>query len=93
MSNHRIHIPYCELPAEARALFTIFGLAAASRFVVRPPHRAKLDAMLATVWNAERLTRNDLRDPDRLTHLIEDYLAASLMTSQRPAAIRHKPAA
>ena len=82
-----------ELPAEARALFTIFGLAAAARFVARPPHRAKLDAMLTMVWDAERLTLSDLRDPDRLTHLIEDYLAASLMSGPGSAAIRQKPAA
>jgi hypothetical protein len=93
MSDHTIHVSYCELPAEARALFTIVGLAAVARFVVRPPHRAKLDAMLSMVWDAERLTLNDLRDPDRLTHLIEDYLAASLMGAQRSIAIRQKPAA
>jgi hypothetical protein len=93
MSDYKIHISYCELPAEARALFTIFGLAAAARFVARPPHRAKLDAMLTTAWDAERLTLNDLRDPDRLTHLIEDYLAASLPAAQRSAVIRQKPAA
>jgi hypothetical protein len=45
------------------------------------------------VWDAERLTLSDLRDPDRLTHLIEDYLAASLMSGPGSAAIRQKPAA
>lgn len=92
MNDRQIHIPYCELPAEARALFTIFGLAASARFAARPPHRAKLDAMLTMVWDAERLTLNDLRDPDRLTHLIEEYLAPSPMTTQR-SAIRRKTAA
>jgi hypothetical protein len=93
MNNHKIHVLYCELPVEARALFTIFGLAAAARFVARPPHRARLDAMLTMVWDAERLTLNDLRDPHRLTRLIEDYLAASQMAAQHSAAIRQKPAA
>jgi hypothetical protein len=60
-------MPYCELPSEARALFTIFGLAAATRFVAKPPRRASLDSLLNVVWDAERLTLNNLSDPNRMT--------------------------
>lgn len=70
-----IHVSYCELPAETRALLTIYGLAAATRFAAKPPRKAALAATLNMVWDAERLTLADLADPDRVTELIEQYMA------------------
>lgn len=93
MNDHTIHVSYCELPAEARALLFIYGLAAAARFVARPPRRAELDALLNMAWDAERLTLNDLSDPDRMTKLIEEYWVTTGKTVDRSAVVRRQAAA
>jgi hypothetical protein len=93
MIDENVHLLYCELPLEARALFTIFGLAAAARFVATPPHRAKLDAMLTMVWDAERLTLNDLSDPDSMTKLIEAYMVTAGKMVDRSMVVRRRTAA
>lgn len=78
MITENIHISYCELPAEARALFTIFGLGAAARFSPTPPRKASLTATLSMIWDAERLTPGDLSDPVKMTELVEQYLAPNV---------------
>jgi hypothetical protein len=93
MINKNVHMPYCELPSEAHALFTIFGLAAAARFAVKPPRKASLDRLLNVIWDAERLTLNDLSDPDRMTILIELYLVPAGKIGDRSSAVRRAAAA
>jgi hypothetical protein len=93
MINKNAHLPYCELPSEARALFTIFGLAASARFVAKPPRRASLDSLLNVVWDAERLTLNDLSDPNRMTILIEQYMVPPGKIGDRSSAVRQVVAA
>lgn len=93
MDNRQIHVSYCELPLEARALFTIFGLAASARFMATPPRQPTLNAMLNIVWDAERLTLDDFSDPDRITKLIETYIVTAHKTADRSAVARRKTAA
>lgn len=93
MNDRQTHIPYCELPSEARVLFTIFGLAAAARFAAKPPRKASLDGLLNVVWEAERLTLNDLSDPNRMTALIEQYMVPPGKIGDRSSTVRRVVAA
>jgi hypothetical protein len=68
-------IPFAELPSEARALFSIFSIGAAPRYVAQPPKRSELTPILEAIWNRNRLCLNDLSDPFRMTALIETELA------------------
>jgi hypothetical protein len=49
------HIPFAELPVEARALFFINALAAVARYGARPPKQSELTLVLETIWNGNRL--------------------------------------
>ena len=74
------HIPFAELPVEARALFFINALAAVARFGVQPPERSELTTVLETIWNGNRLRLKDLSDPFRMTALLKTELAPVFCT-------------
>ena len=69
------HIPFAELPVEARALFFINALAAMARYGAQRPERSELAAVLETIWNGNRLSLKDLSDPFRMTALLKSKLA------------------
>jgi hypothetical protein len=69
------HIPYSELPSQARALLFINALAAGARFGVQPPSQSELTPVLETIWNGNRLCLRDLSDPFRMTALLKTELA------------------
>jgi hypothetical protein len=70
------HVPFAELPVEARALLFINALAAVARFGVQPPKRSELTPVLETIWNGNRLCLKDLSDPFRMTALLKAELAS-----------------
>jgi hypothetical protein len=77
MNNLRLpHIPFAELPVEARALFFINVLPAVARFGVKPPKQSELNPVLETIWNRNRLCLKDLSDPFRMTALLKKELAS-----------------
>jgi hypothetical protein len=69
------HVPFAELPIEARALFLINALAAVARYGAQPPEQSKLTPVLETIWNGNRLCLKDLSDPFRMTALLKTELA------------------
>ena len=69
------HIPYVELPTQARALFFINALAAVAGYGAKPPKQSELTPVLETIWNRNRLRLKDLSDPFRMTALLETELA------------------
>ena len=71
------HIPYAELPSQARALFFINALAAVARYGVKPPKQSELTPVLETIWNGNRLGLQDLSDPFRMTALLKTELASA----------------
>ena len=71
------HTPFAELPVQARVLFYIFASTAVVRFGTPPPTPADLAPQLEAVWNRHKLRQEDLRDPDRLTALLEKELAST----------------
>jgi hypothetical protein len=73
-------VPYAELPSEARALLFIFAMGAAARYVANPPKQSELTPLLEDIWNRNRLCRNDLSNPFRMTTLLERELAPASFT-------------
>jgi hypothetical protein len=73
------HIPFAELPVEARALLFINALAAVARYGAQPPEQAKLTTLLETIWNGNQLSLTDLSDPFRMTAFLEtEFVSVSL---------------
>jgi hypothetical protein len=68
------HLPFEQLPLEARALFFIYASAALARYQSHRPRPSELANMLATVWDTYRLTSEDLSDPTGMTRLLEKNL-------------------
>jgi len=68
------HVPYAELPSEARMLFSIFAQAAAASYVARPLKHSELTPLLETIWNRNRLCLSDVANPYRMTALLETEL-------------------
>jgi hypothetical protein len=73
------HVPFAELPVEARALFFINALAAVARQGTQRPEQSELTPMLETIWNGNRFGLKDLSDPFRMTALLEtEFTSVSL---------------
>ena len=68
------HLPYSELPSQARALFFVNALAAVARYGARPPKQSELNPVLETIWNGNQLRLKDLTDPFRMTALLKKEL-------------------
>ena len=87
-NSRRSHIPFAELPIEARVLFFLFASTAVVRFGTPPPTPADLAPQLEIVWNRHKLCDEDLRDPDRLTALLEKELASTTLGDPTPPPTR-----
>ena len=71
ITSRTSHVPFAELPSEARALLSIFAQAAAARYVAQPLKQSQLTPLLETIWNRNRLCLKDLADPFHMTALLE----------------------
>jgi hypothetical protein len=73
------HVPFAELPVEARALLFINAQAALARYGAQPPKQSELTPLLETIWNWSRLCPSDLANPFRITALLEtEFTSVSL---------------
>lgn len=88
--NTSIHVPFAELPIEARVLFAIYASAAAPRFGYTPPELSTLLLQVEEVWNANRLTRLELCDPARITALLKSYVSPSVGDKKKSTGSTHK---
>ena len=75
MTSSISHVPFAELPVEARALISINAMAAVARYGAQPPKQSELTPVLETIWNGNRLRLKDLSDPFRMTALLKTELA------------------
>ena len=75
-TNSLSHVPFAELPVQARVLFFILALPAVARYGVKPPKESELTPVLETIWNANRLSLKDFSDPFRMTALLKKELAS-----------------
>ena len=78
-----LHVPFAELPIEARVLFAIYASAAAPRFGSTPPELSTLLLQVEEVWNANRLTLLELSDPVRITALLKSYVSPSIRAEKK----------
>ena len=78
ITSRTSHVPFAELPSEARALLFIFAQAAAARYVAQPLKRSELKPLLETTWSRNRLCLSDFADPFRMTALLEKELSSSV---------------
>ena len=76
ISSSTLHIPYAELPVEARALFSIVAMAASARFGVQRPNQSEMNPVLETIWNQNLLRLKYFSAPFRMTALLETELAS-----------------
>jgi hypothetical protein len=77
ISSSSLHIPYAELPSQARALFFIIATAALARFGAQRPNQSEMNPVLETIWNRNRLRLQDLSDPFRMTALLKTEFVPS----------------
>jgi hypothetical protein len=74
-TNRTSHIPFVELPSEARALLSIYAVAALVQFGAERPKQSDLIPALEIIWNWNRLCLEDLSDPFRMTDLLIEHFA------------------
>lgn len=72
------HLPFAELPIEAMALFYIESMSAWEYHCFRPHTSAEIYRDLERIWNAEKLTKEDLQDWPRMSKLLETQLSPCL---------------
>jgi len=65
------HVPYAQLPTEARTLLHIFAVAAITRYDLSCPSPRELAPRLETVWNEKGLALADISDAHRMTDLFK----------------------
>ena len=73
------HIPFAELPSQARALLFINALAAVAHYGAQPPKQSELTPALETIWNRNRYRLKDLSDPFRMTALLKTELTSVIL--------------
>ena len=71
LTSRTSHVPFAELPSEARALLFIFAMGAAVRYGTKPSKRSEMTPILESIWNQRRLCLSDLADPFRMTALLK----------------------
>jgi hypothetical protein len=80
VTTSTFHVPFAELPAEARALLFINALAAVARYGALSPKQSELTPGLETIWNGNRLCLKDLSDPFRMTALLKTEFTSVFLT-------------
>ncbi len=60
------HLPYAQLPIEVRALLFLLNMTAFATRRRRPRSPQQIHAILAAVWDSEKLALADLDDSDRM---------------------------
>jgi hypothetical protein len=76
-SKSPLHVPFAQLPSEARVLFFIYASAALVGYVSQPPTLADLTTELEVAWNENRLSQHDLSETSHMTSLLEHHFLAS----------------
>jgi hypothetical protein len=69
-----IHVPFAQLPIEARVAFYFLSSSALEYHCYWPHTAAEIYADLERIWNAERLRVSDLQDEDRMSEILERKL-------------------
>lgn len=73
------HMPFAELPIEAKVLFYIQSMSAREYHCNWPRTAAQVYRDLERVWDAEQLTLRDLRDWPRMSKLLQTQLSKCIL--------------
>jgi ribonucleotide reductase beta subunit family protein with ferritin-like domain len=72
------HLPFAELPIDAKVMFYIQSMSAMEYHCNQPQTAAEIYHDLERIWNAEKLPLEDLRDWQRLSKLLKTQLSQCL---------------
>jgi len=81
-----LHVPFAQLPGEARTLLHIFAVAAIARYDFVCASPLELAPRVETMWNEKGLALGDISDAHRMTALFKSY-SAFLLSNQTGQAI------
>jgi hypothetical protein len=81
--HYDTHIPFAKLPIEDKALFYLQSMVAWEYHCKLPHSAAEIYADLEMIWNAERLSPDNLRDWNRMSGLLETELAKCVQQQRR----------
>ena len=73
-TDTNIHLPFAQLPIEARVSFYFQSLSAFEYHCCWPHTSAEIHSDLERIWDAEQLTDKDLKDWVRMSELLEAQL-------------------
>ncbi len=73
--DKNIHVPFQQLPLEAKILLFITAMAEMANYRSWPPTPAEIRGDLEELWNREKLTEADFRNMPRLSTLLDQVLA------------------
>ena len=76
ITTSAIHLPFAELPSEARTLFFIFAVGSLAGFGASLPKPSDIHPALEIVWNWNSLCLEDLQDPSRMTKLLKGHFSS-----------------
>lgn len=83
MTYNNTHVLFAKLPIEAKALFYFQSMAAWEYYCNWPHTSAEIYGDLERIWNAERLTPEDLRNWCRMSELLETELGKCVEQQRR----------
>jgi hypothetical protein len=69
------HVPFAQLPPEARALFSIYAIASLARYGAQRPNQSDLTPALEIIWNWNWLRLENLSDPFHVADLLIEHFA------------------
>jgi hypothetical protein len=70
------HVPFAELPIQARILFFLNAVAVLARYGLPRPKQSELAPWLEMIWNSNRLLTDDLSDPHSMTALLKVQISS-----------------
>jgi hypothetical protein len=65
------HVPFAQLPAEARTLLYVFAVATIARYTFVCPTSRELAPRLETIWNTNGLVLANVSDPCLMTAIFK----------------------
>jgi hypothetical protein len=73
--NKNLHVPFKQLPLDAKGLLFIIAMAEMADYRSWPPTPAEIGGDLEQLWDREKLTEADFRDIHRLSALVNQCMA------------------
>jgi len=76
------HVPFRELPLQARWLFYIFALGAYASYRSVPPTIEEVAIALELIWNRNRLSPSALNPPGKVVDLLREEFSGDASSAR-----------